>query len=64
MRSRRLERSYLAARAGVAELVTVAHDLCGVHAQVQSSAELQLAVRVDGLTGPTFATRSGSSVRS
>ncbi len=31
-------------------LVEVAHDLGGVHAQVQASAELQLAVRVDGIT--------------
>jgi DNA glycosylase AlkZ-like len=28
----------------------VAHDLCGLHAQVQASAELQVAVRVDGVT--------------
>lgn len=50
VRRRRLERSHLAERAGVDELGTVAHDLCGVHAQVQASAELQLAARVDGLT--------------
>jgi len=31
------------------QLVEVAGDLCGVHAQVQASAELQLAVRVDGI---------------
>lgn len=28
----------------------MAHDVCGVHAQVQASAELQLAARVDGVT--------------
>jgi len=50
VRRRRLDRSHLAERAGVDELVSVAHDLCGVHAQVQGSAELQLAARVDGLT--------------
>jgi hypothetical protein len=31
-------------------LVEVAHELGGVHAQVQASAELQFAVRVDGIT--------------
>ena len=30
--------------------VGVAHETCGIHAQVQASAELQLAARVDGLT--------------
>jgi hypothetical protein len=50
VRRRRLDRSHLAERADVDELVTVARDLCGVHAQVQSSAGLQLAARVDGLT--------------
>ena len=28
----------------------MAHDVCGIHAQVQASAELQLAARVDGVT--------------
>jgi uncharacterized protein YcaQ len=31
-------------------LLEVVHDLGGVHAQVQSSAELQLATRIDGIT--------------
>ena len=31
-------------------LLDVVHDLGGVHAQVQASAELQLAMRVDGIT--------------
>jgi hypothetical protein len=35
---------------GADRLVAVAHDVGGVHAQVQASAELQLAVRVDGIT--------------
>jgi hypothetical protein len=49
VRARRLARSSLAARARAARLVDVAHDLGGVHAQVQASAELQLASRVDGI---------------
>jgi hypothetical protein len=49
VRARRLARSSLAARAPGARLVDVAHDLGGVHAQVQASAELQLASRVDGI---------------
>jgi hypothetical protein len=49
VRARRLARSSLAARAPAARLVEVAHDLGGVHAQVQASAELQLASRVDGI---------------
>jgi hypothetical protein len=49
VRARRLVRSSLAARAPAARLVDVAHDLGGVHAQVQASAELQLASRVDGI---------------
>ena len=31
-------------------MLDVVHDLAGVHAQVQASAELQLATRVDGIT--------------
>jgi Winged helix DNA-binding domain len=47
--ARRLERSSLAERGGADALAAVAHELCGVQAQVQLSAELQLAARVDGL---------------
>jgi DNA glycosylase AlkZ-like len=47
--ARRLERSSLTDREGAGELTPVAHGLCGVQAQVQVSAELQLAARVDGL---------------
>ncbi len=50
VRARRLARCSLVERAGSDRLVEVAHDLGGVHAQVQASAELQLAVRVDGIT--------------
>lgn len=50
VRARRLARSFLVDRVGADSLVDVAHDLGGVHAQVQASAELQLASRVDGIT--------------
>ena len=50
VRARRLARSSLGERAPATRLVPVAHELGGVHAQVQASAELQLAVRVDGIT--------------
>ena len=49
VRARRLERSSLSKRARGERLVEVAGALCGVQAQVQASAELQLAARVDGL---------------
>ncbi|HKC22215.1 MAG TPA: winged helix DNA-binding domain-containing protein [Gaiellaceae bacterium] len=47
MRARRLARSALTQRS--AALVDVARQTCGIHAQVQASAELQLAARVDGI---------------
>jgi hypothetical protein len=50
VRARRLARSSLTDRSGAPRLVQVAGDLGGVHAQVQASAELQLAARVDGVT--------------
>ena len=50
IRARRLSRSALAVRAPAGRLVDVTRDLAGVHAQVQASAELQLASRLDGLT--------------
>lgn len=49
VRARRLARSSLSERAGGDRLVEVVGALCGVHAQVQASAELQLAARVDGI---------------
>jgi hypothetical protein len=49
VRARRLARSSLSERASRERLVEVVGDLCGVHAQVQASAELQLATRVDGI---------------
>jgi hypothetical protein len=50
VRARRLARSSLVERVGAHRLVDVAYDLAGVHAQVQASAELQLADRVEGIT--------------
>jgi hypothetical protein len=50
VRARRLARSSLAHPVGADRLVSVAHDVGGVHAQVQASAELQLAVRVAVIT--------------
>jgi hypothetical protein len=48
IRARRLARSSLSERSS--SLVDVARDVCGIHAQVQASAELQLASRVDNIT--------------
>jgi hypothetical protein len=45
-----MARSSLVERGGADRLVDVAHELAGVHAQVQASAELQLANRVEGVT--------------
>lgn len=48
MRARRLARSALTERSS--SLIDVVRKVGGIHAQVQASAELQLAARVDGLT--------------
>ena len=45
----RMERHSLVGRAGPADLVRVVGRICGLHAQLQSSAELSLWARVDGL---------------
>ena len=50
VRAGRLARTHLAERAPGERLVEVVRDLCGVHAQVMGSAELQLAARVDDCT--------------
>jgi Winged helix DNA-binding domain len=50
VRARRLARGFLTERAPRGDLVEVVSGVCGVHAQVQASAELQLAERVDGIT--------------
>jgi len=49
VRSRRLARSHLAERAPADRLVDVVRDVCGIHAQVMGSAELQLAARIEGI---------------
>ena len=50
VRLRRLARSHLAERAPATRLVEVVRDVCGIHAQVMGSAELQLAARLEGIT--------------
>jgi hypothetical protein len=45
----RLERQHLARRTTPERLVDVVRELVGIHAQVMSGAELQLAARIDGL---------------
>ena len=47
--ARRLARSSLSDRTSGDRLVEVVSTVCGVHAQVQASAELQLAARVEGI---------------
>jgi hypothetical protein len=49
----RVERQGLARRARAEQLLELASRLCGVHAQVASSAELALWARVDGLAPGT-----------
>jgi Winged helix DNA-binding domain len=49
VRARRVARSWLDERAEGERLVGVVGALCGVQAQVQTSAELQLAARVEGV---------------
>jgi hypothetical protein len=50
VRARRLARSFLSERASADRLVEVVSALCGVQAQRDSAAELQLCARIDGLT--------------
>ena len=50
IRAGRLARNHLLGRAPAERLVEVVRDVCGIHAQVMGSAELQLAARVDGIT--------------
>lgn len=49
MRASRLARNHLAERSPRTRLVEVVRDVCGIHAQVTGSAELQLAARVEGI---------------
>ena len=50
VRAGRLARAHLARQAPAERLVEVVRDVCGIHAQVMGSAELQLAARVEGIT--------------
>ena len=50
MRAGRLARSHLARRAPAERVIEVVRDICGIHAQVMGSAELQVAARVEGMT--------------
>ena len=50
VRAWRVTRHYLAARAPARRLLDVVSDVCGIHAQVSSAAELQLWARVEGAT--------------
>jgi len=50
IRAGRLARSQLARRAPAAQLIDVVRNICGIHAQVLGSAELQLAARVERIT--------------
>jgi len=45
----RMERHHLVERAAPSDLVRVVGDICGLHAQLTSSAELSLWARIDGL---------------
>jgi hypothetical protein len=53
---RRLRAQHLHTRLPAASLHRMVADICGLHAQVMSSAELAAAVRLDGLTAGTVAT--------
>jgi hypothetical protein len=48
--ARRLERNHLLGPAARERLVEVVRDVCGIHAQVTTAADLALGARVDGLT--------------
>src|SRR3954454_1040577 len=48
-RAWRMARHHLVERAAPGELMRVVSDICGLHAQLMSSAELSLWARIDGL---------------
>jgi hypothetical protein len=50
VRAGRVARCHLAERTPADRLAEVVRDVCGIHAQVMGSAELQLAARVEGIT--------------
>ena len=64
VRAWRLLRHRLDRRAPRAELLPVASRLCGVHAQLMSSAELTLWARVDALEPDAVASALWESARS
>jgi hypothetical protein len=45
----RMQRHRLVKRAASSDLVSVVGEICGLHAQLMSSAELSLWARIDGL---------------
>src|SRR5262249_31623022 len=45
-----MARHHLVERAAPGEFMRVVSDICGLHAQLRSSAELSLWARIDGLT--------------
>jgi hypothetical protein len=49
--ARRLDRHSLTGRAPAEQLVEVAGNICGIHAQIMKAAELSLGVRLAGVTG-------------
>ena len=49
----RMERHHLVERAAPSDLVRVVSNICGLHAQLMSSAELSLWARIDGLERET-----------
>ena len=46
----RMSRSHLTARVGPAALIETVEDICGLHAQIMSSAELSMWARVSGIS--------------
>jgi hypothetical protein len=54
VRASRLARHHLDGRVPKSKVFDIVRDVCGIHAQVASSAELQLWSRVEGLTPEDF----------
>jgi len=54
VRASRMTRHHLDARVPKSKLFDIVRDVCGIHAQVPSSAELQLWSRVEGVTPDDF----------
>ena len=61
----RAQRHHIDRRVPVANMHEVVSDLCGVHAQLMSSAELTLLARVEDMQPDSLrATRAGKNARS